>query len=102
MVSTSRGLRVSLLGTFVTVFGYPGINYHAISLEIMHSKSISLQFITLMLLHLFLVHVSLLLLVMQVAAWLGRRLARPYQYKYMPTDNDYPLPRSLQCIMPDR
>ncbi|KAF6259619.1 S-adenosyl-L-methionine-dependent methyltransferase [Scenedesmus sp. NREL 46B-D3] len=32
----------------------------------------------------------------QVARWLGERLADPYRYKYMATDNDMPLMKELQ------
>jgi hypothetical protein len=38
----------------------------------------------------------LLLLLLQVARWLGERLADPYRYKYMATDNDMPLMKEHQ------
>jgi hypothetical protein len=38
----------------------------------------------------------LLLLLLQVARWLGERLADPYRFKYMATDNDMPLMKELQ------
>eukprot|EP00879_Flechtneria_rotunda_P019186 GHRR01020144.1.p1 GENE.GHRR01020144.1~~GHRR01020144.1.p1 ORF type:complete len:309 (+),score=109.62 GHRR01020144.1:1026-1952(+) len=38
----------------------------------------------------------------QVARWIGERLADPYSYKYMVTDNDMPLGKQLQTSsMPD-
>lgn len=44
-------------------------------------------------------HVPLL----QVAEWIGQRLAAPYRYKYSMTDNDLPLPRNQQPVqLPDR
>jgi hypothetical protein len=33
---------------------------------------------------------------LQVARWLGERLADPYRYKYMATDNDMPLMKEYQ------
>jgi hypothetical protein len=38
----------------------------------------------------------LLLLLRQVARWLGERLADPYRFKYMATDNDMPLMKEYQ------
>jgi hypothetical protein len=38
----------------------------------------------------------LLLLLTQVAEWIGQRLAEPYRYKYSVTDNDLPLPKHQQ------
>jgi hypothetical protein len=38
----------------------------------------------------------LLLLLTQVAEWLGQRLAEPYRFKYNVTDNDLPLPKHQQ------
>jgi hypothetical protein len=32
----------------------------------------------------------------QVARWLGERLADPYRFKYMATDNDMPLMKDYQ------